>query len=152
MNAMKLLAATILVLFSVGAFAQVTSDSLNTLKQQKQSLEVSARINDRKIQLAKLENSLDKKSREVESTALDAQKAADENTKAAGKLSGDPQDKTLAKKARKAANAAERSAKKARNASDDLAGLKKDIESMKNKIAEDESKLGGMPAVIPQNR
>jgi chromosome segregation ATPase len=152
MDTMKCLMTGIIAFCSISASAQVTSDSINSLKQQKQSLEISARINDRKLQLAKLENNLDKRTRDVENTALDAQKAADENADAAAKLSADPQDKTLAKRARKAANAAEKSAKKARNASDDLAGLKKDIESLKNKIADDESKLGGMPAVIPQNQ
>lgn len=152
MNTIKLFAAGLLTIISTGAFAQVSSDSINSLKQQKQSLEISAKINDRKIQLAKLENNLDKKTREMEGTALDAQKAADENTDAAAKLSSDPQNKSLAKRASKAAKYAERSAKKARNASDDLANLKKDIETLRNKIADDESKLGGMSPVIPQNQ
>ncbi len=151
MKKIKFLSSSVLVLFiAVNSFSQVSADSINALKQQKQSLELSSKINDRKIQLAKLENNVDKKTREMESTAADAQKAADENTDAAAKLSSDPQDKTTARRARKAAKEAERCAKRARNAADDLASLKKDIESLHNKIADDEAKLAANPVNPPR--
>ncbi|MEP6750058.1 MAG: hypothetical protein ABJB86_20130 [Bacteroidota bacterium] len=152
MTIIKILATGILVLFCSGAFGQVSKDSVTILKQQKESLAISARINDRKIQLAKLENTISKKSEDVEKAKAEAQLAADENAKAANDLTGDPQNKSLARKAGKAAKYAQRSAKNARSADDDLSDLRKDIESLKSKIADDQSKLAGMPAVIPQQQ
>ncbi len=140
----KFFLALAALLFSTGVFAQVSGDSINSLKQQKDALEVSTRINKNKIELAKLENMVEKKKQAVETTTTDAQKAADENNDAAAQLSSNPQDKSAAKKARKAAQGAERSAKKARSAKDDLADLGKDIDTLKGKIAQDESKLGAL--------
>jgi hypothetical protein len=141
----KFLAVVVMVLFSVSAFAQVSSDSINTLKQQKESLELSTKINDRKLELAKLENAIDKKTADLENAKTDAQKAADDNAAAATGLSSNPQDKKLARKARKAASYAERCAKRVRNAAGDLSDLKSNIESLKNKIADDEVTLSRMP-------
>lgn len=146
MNTMKFLtSAAILLLAALSGFGQVSADSLNLLKQQKQSLELSSKINERKLQLAKLENSIADKMRSMEVTASDAQKAAADNAEAAAKLAGDAQDKKLAKKARKAAKHAESCAKKARNTSDDLSSLRKDIESLRKKITDDEAKLAANP-------
>lgn len=146
MNTMKLfVSAAIVVCTASNVSGQVSADSVNLLKQQKQSLELSSKINERKLQLAKLENSIADKTRAMEAAAADAQKAAADNAEAAAKLAGDAQDKKLAKRARKAARNAESSAKKARNASDNLASLKKDIESLRKKIADDEAKLAANP-------
>ena len=150
MTTMKfLITATVGLILSIAATAQVSKDSMNILKQQKQSLELSSKVNDQKMKLARLENLVDKKTREMESTAADAQKAADDNAEAANKLSGDAQDKTLARRAEKAGNEARKSAKRARSAADDLSGLKKDIESLKNKIADDEARLAANPVAVP---
>ena len=144
-----LLAALILLITSVAATAQVSSDSMAVLKQQKQSLALSNKINENKMKLAKLENSLQEKQRDVENTSAAAQKSANENSDAANKLSSDPQDKALARRADKAGNEARKNAKRARIAADDLADLKKEIASLQNKIAEDESKLATNPVSIP---
>jgi len=150
MNTMKFLVSAAVVLsVSFTGFAQVSADSINTLKQQKQSLELSNKINEHKMQLAKLENTVDKKTRKMEQTATDAQKAADENAAAASKLSEDAQDKQLAKKAEKAGNTAKKNAKRARVAAENLADLKKEIESLRNKISEDETKLAINPVIVP---
>lgn len=145
MHIMKLLLSAAIVLFTLPGFTQVSSDSVNLLKQQKQSLALSSKINERKLQLAKLENSIPSKTQEAESTAKQAQEAANESADAAAKLTNDSQDKKLSKRARKSAQYAERCARKARNAADDLASLKKDIELLRNKIAEDETKLSANP-------
>jgi len=134
------------------AGAQVSGDSLHSLKQQKQSLELSKKINDNKLKLAKLENTLDKKTMEMESTTTGAQRAADDNAGAAAKLSNDSQDKKLAKQAETAADNAKKSAKRARVANDNLTNLKKDIETLKNKIADDEAKLAMNPLIIPSQQ
>jgi chromosome segregation ATPase len=149
---MKFLLTGVIALLSYTGYTQVSSDSISILKQQKQSLELSSRINDRKMQLAKLENSVDKKTKDVEYTTAEAQRAADENKEAAAKLSNDSQDKRSAKQARKAAGNAEHKAKAARKAADDLADLNKDIESLKSKIADDEAKLAVNPVIIPSKQ
>jgi chromosome segregation ATPase len=127
--------------FSLTCFSQVSSDSINLLKQQKQSLELSSKINEKKLKLAKLENDIDSKNRAIETTAEDARKTAAESADAAARLPSDPQNKKLGKKAKKAARDAEKAAKKARNAVDDLASLRKEIESLRNKIADDEANI-----------
>ena len=137
------------LIFTFAGYAQVSADSVAALKQQKQYFEINSRINDHKLQLAKLENSVEKKSRDAVQTADDARRAAEENADAANRLNNDSQDKSKAKKARKAAHNAERKAKQARKAADDLDDLKKNIESLKNKIAEDEAKLTSLSAPAP---
>ncbi|MEO5593866.1 MAG: hypothetical protein ABIR15_23470 [Chitinophagaceae bacterium] len=150
MNTMKfMIVSAIVLLTSLIGTAQVSADSISSLKQQKQSLELSNKINEHKMKLAKLENTLDKKTREMESTAEDARKAAEENAEAASRLNGDPQDKALARRSENAGDGARKNAKRARAAANSLADLKKDIESLRNKIAEEETKLAINPVAIP---
>jgi chromosome segregation ATPase len=139
-----------LVLVSATSFAQpVSTDSITALKQQKNVLELSKQINDRKLKLAKLENTVEQKTMDMQRTAEQAQKSANANAEAANDLSKDPQDKSLARKANKAAGNAKADARHARIAAGDLADLKKDIESLKDKIAKDEAKLASMQALNP---
>ena len=131
------------------ASAQVSTDSMQSLKQQKQSLELSKKINDNKMKLAKLENTLKSKIDETESTTAAAQRSADHNSDAADKLSNDPLDKKLARQAESAGNHAKKNAKHARSAGDKLAALTKEIQSLKDKIAADEAKLANNPLIVP---
>ena len=132
-----------IALASFSAHAQeVSKDSINILKQEKQNLEISKRLNENKLKLAKLENTLQQKNDAVTSSAGDAQKAAADNQETAQKLSNDSQDRKLAKRASKDAKHAQKAARAGRNAVDDLEDLQKDIQSLKKKIAEDEQKLG----------
>lgn len=125
-----------------GVSAQVVSqDSLKALNDQKKVLALNKRLNDSKIELAKLENQIPHAVDETASTAERAQRSAEENKVAAGKLSTDPQDKQLARKASKAASAASRDAKRARKAADNLAKLRRNVDSLREKIKEDEGKL-----------
>ena len=150
MNTIKsFITAAVVLSLSTIATAQVSGDSLQSLHQQKESLELSTRVNDLKMKLAKLENTLDKKTSEMESTTADARRAADDNATAASRLSNDPQDKKLARQAESAGDNAKKNAKRARTAADNLADLKKDIEALKKKIAEDETKLAVNPVAIP---
>lgn len=121
---------------------EVSKDSIKTLKQEKQNLEISKRLNENKLKLATLENMVQQKTNDVSSSTGDAQKAATDNQQTAQKLSDDPQDKKLAKRARKDAKHAEKAARAGRNAADDLSDLQKDILKLKKKIAEDEARLG----------
>ena len=121
------------MLISLSISAQVVSkDSINNLKQQKDALEVSKKLNENKLELAKLENELEAKTREKEKTAEQAQKSADDNNKAAEKLANNAQDKSLSRKASKAASGARKDAKRARKASDDLDKLTKNIDLQLN--------------------
>lgn len=150
MNLFKMLTAgAIVTAMSFVSQAQVSKDSISSLKQQKESLALSTKINSHKMQLAKLENTLEKKNREVETTTADAQKAAEENAEAAAKLSSDPQDRKAAKRAENAGDNARKKASRARSAASNLEDLRKDIESLKNKIADEESKLALNPVAIP---
>jgi chromosome segregation ATPase len=146
MNTIKfLINCGIVLLVTVTGLGQVSPDSISSLKQRKQSLELKSKINEQKLQLAKLENNIDKNTREMENTAAEAQKAADENAEAATRLSNNPQDKKLARRTEKAADYAKKSARRARAAADNLANLIKDIESLKSKIADEEAKLASIP-------
>ena len=127
------------------ATAQVVSkDSINILKDEKATLEISKKLNERKMELAKLENQLDAAIQDVDKTAQQAQRSADDNRKNAEQLGSDPLDKKRARRAGNSASSARKDAKRARKASDHLDGLRKDIESLKRKIADDEGKLAKM--------
>jgi len=150
MNTIKsLMIAALALSLATVSIAQVSGDSIRSLRQQKQSLELSTKINDLKTKLAKLENTLGTKTREMENSVTNAQQAADDNAAAAAKLSTDAQDKNLARKAESAADNAKKNAKRARVAADNLTGLKKEIETLKSKITEDEAKLALNPVIIP---
>ena len=134
------------VIISTGAFSvqaqEVTKDSISILKKQKDDLEISKRLNDNKLKLAELQNTVQQKTADSSSSAKDAQQAAADNQETAEKLNNDSQDKKLAKKARKDAKHAQSAAKAGRNASGDLADLQKEIASLQKKIKEDEARLG----------
>ena len=144
----KWLISLIAVIFLNGSlYAQlITQDSIAILKQQKESLKISKKLNERKLQLAKLENNVEKKTQDVHNTAQQAQASANENGQAATNLTSNAQDEKLAKKASKSADNARSDAKKARKAVQSLANLQNDIADLRKKIAEDEMKLGAVPA------
>jgi hypothetical protein len=123
----------------------VSADSITVLKQQKEALELGKQINERKLKLAKLENTLEQKTRDMQKASENAQKSANANAEAASNLTTDAQDKKLARKASKAASEAKSDSRHARIAADNLDDLKKDIESLRGKIASDEAKLASMP-------
>ena len=139
---------TFTIILAVSAYAQpVTKDSIAILNQQKEALKISKDLNENNIELAKLENTVEKKTQNQQNTAQEAQEAADKNGDAANKLTGDAQDKKLANKASKTAKTAKTDAKKARNASDEVDKLQKEIESLKEKIAKDKVKLSALPPI-----
>ena len=138
-----------MLLCSVSLAQNVSKDSITSLKQQKESLQINKRINDRKLQLAKLQNSLDQKTRDAQAAADEAQKSAEANSQAAAKLTTNAEDKSLANSAGKSAKDAKHDAKQARKAAADLDKLKKDISSLQQKIADDEQKLSHMPGNNP---
>jgi hypothetical protein len=129
--------------FCIGASAQ----KINT-----DSLSLVSRISDYQLKRAKLMNTVDQKTKDKQDAALQAQRSANENAEDAARLSSDPQDKKLARKADNAASDARRDSKRARVAGDELDDLKKNIGKLTDKIAGEQSKLikyTGMPAVAP---
>ena len=152
-NMKKYLLLSILSLsfYGFSAIAQeVSKDSINILKQEKESLEIKQRLNENKLKLAKLENQVEGKTGDVNTTAQKAQEAANGNQESAEKLNNNSQDKKLAKQARKDAKHAEKAAKEGRHASGDLSDLQKDIKNLKKKIAEDENRLAILNPVAIQ--
>ena len=153
MNNKLVFAIAISLMLNISASAQaVTKDSINALKQQKEALKIGKRLNERKLELAKLQNSVEKNTQEMQNAAQKAQASAITNGEVANKLSTDAQNKSLANDASKSANNAKNDAKKARKAAEHLTDLQKDIVNLQKKIADDESKLAGFPAVqMPGN-
>lgn len=149
MKTHSIITPLLLILLSIYGYGQgVSKDSLQSLNDQKQNIAISKKVNERKIELAKLENDLAEKTKDVEKASIEAQNAANENQELAGKLKNDPQNKDLGNQAKKAARKAERNAKSAVKAGDDLEKIKKNIEELQSKIAEDEAKLGTSSAGI----
>lgn len=135
--------------FSIHA-QTVTSDSISVLKQERKNLDISKRLNENKLKLAKLQNTVQGKTDDVSSTTKSAQNAAAENKETAQKLNDDSQDKGLARKSRKDAKNAQSAGKAGRNANDDLKDLQSDIEKLKKQIAKDEAKLGIVQPAVKQ--
>jgi hypothetical protein len=132
-----------IMLMAISATAQgVSKDSINMLNQQKESIEISKKLNEKRIELAKLENELTEKTKKANETAQEAQKAAGENEDLANRLRSDAQNKDLANQANKSAKQAEKSSKNARKAAEDVEDINKKIESLRKEIAEDEAKSG----------
>ena len=138
------LMSAILLISNIVLAQAVTSDSINSLNNDNKLLRIAISINDKKIELAKLQNQLSQKNYNVESAAKASQKAADNNQDAATILTNDDQDKGKANKAKKAARDAEKSSSKARNAQGKLTDLTKDIERLEKEIADSEQKLINM--------
>jgi DNA repair exonuclease SbcCD ATPase subunit len=127
---------SILIAFGVLCFGFVASAQM----VNKDSLSLVSKINSDKEKLAKLQNSVDEKTRLKLQTANKAQQSADENRTAANQLSNDAQEKT-ARRADNAASDARSDAKKARKAADQLDDLNKDIRNLTERIEKEQTKL-----------
>ena len=141
----KFILITIVTLATAGFSVQaqnVTQDSIKILKKEKKDIEISKRLNENKLELAKLQNTLQEKTDKVASTTKDAQNAATYNQATADKLKDDSQDKKLASRATKDARKAEKAAKAGRHATEELSDLQENILRLQKKISEDELKLG----------
>lgn len=152
MKTVKAIFAICLIFISAPSFAQaVSSDSLKGLRQQKEAIELSKKINELKIKLAELENELIEKQQDLERSSREAVNAAEGNKKAADDLNEDPQNKKLSNRAGKSGRGAQKSSKSARIATTRVEKIQKDIVSLKNKIDKSESELASMPTGILTN-
>ena len=116
--------------------ASVFSQNINT-----DSLALISKISSDKLKLGKFQNEIEQKTKNKMDASIQAQKSANANTDAANKLSDDPQNKKLARKADNKAGDARSEARNARKEERRLDNLNKDIRDLKNKIADEELKM-----------
>ncbi|THU40310.1 hypothetical protein FAM09_10610 [Niastella caeni] len=117
-------------------YMSISAQNVNT-----DSLSLVTKISEDQLKLEKLQSQLERKTKNKQEAAAEAQRSANKNSKAADKLSANPDSKKLARKANKKASEARRDARDARKESDRLDKLHKDIQGLKNKIAENQVKL-----------
>src|ERR1700722_16966851 len=116
-------------LFSIGSiFFALASSAQNNDQNEKQIIKLQAKISEDSAKLVKFNSLIPDFEKQKKQTAGQAQQSADDNKTAAERLSNDPQDKKLARKADNAASDARSDAKKARAAADRLESLNKDID------------------------
>jgi hypothetical protein len=107
----------------------------------KDSISLVNKITHDKEKLSKLEAQVPDLVKQKEETAAKAQESADANRKAANKLSNDPQDKRLARRADNMAGDARSDAKKARGAESSLNKTNREISNLKERIEKEQEKL-----------
>lgn len=118
------------------ACISVSAQRVNT-----DSLSLVSKISADQLKLGKLQNQVDQKTKNKQDASTQAQKSADANSTAAGKLSDNPEDKKLARTADNKASDAKSDSKNARKESGRLDKLNTDIQDLKNKIASNQVKL-----------
>ncbi|WP_207515202.1 hypothetical protein [Longitalea luteola] len=129
----------VLLLTSIGLLFLCTSVSAQ--KANTDSLALVAKISADQLKLGKLQNQLEQKTKNKEDALDQAQKSANENSDAADKLSDDPDNKKLARKANNKAGDAKSDSKNARKESERLDNLKKAIYDLERRIADNQFKL-----------
>ena len=132
MKRLSLLPLACMLLFCIPVFSQ----NINT-----DSLSLISKISADKLKLARLQNQIEEKTGNKQEAFEKAQKSADANNTAANKLSDNPENKKLARKADNKASEAKGEARNARKESRRLDNLNKDIRDLKSKIADEETKL-----------
>jgi len=115
--------------------------SVSAQKVNTDSLSLVSKISADQLRLGKLQNQLEQKTKNKEDASAQAQKSANENSTAADKLSDNPENRKLARKANNKAGYARSDSRKARRESDRLDKLNKDIQEVKNRIADNQVKL-----------
>src|ERR1700750_2990488 len=99
-----------LIALSVFAFvATLNAQQINT-----DSLSHVSKISEYQLKKAKLQNTVQQTTRDKQDAATKVQSSADQSSEDASRLSSDPQNKTLAKKADNAASDARSDSKKSR--------------------------------------
>ena len=125
----------------------VTAQKINT-----DSLSLVSKISEYQLKRAKLQNTVDQTMKDKADAATTVQNSANQNNEDANRLSNDPQNKSLAKKADHSAEDARRDSKRARNANKKLQDLYKEIAKLDDKITSEQRKLAvytGVPVNTP---
>ena len=107
----------------------------------KDSLSLVSKIEEDKSKLADLQTQLEERLKLKGDAIAKAQRSANANSTAADKLSDDPKNKKLAKRADKSSSAARKDAKTARRETDRVEKLNKNIRATKKRIAKNEKRL-----------
>ena len=115
--------------------------SISAQKVNTDSLSLVSKISADQLKLGKLQNQLEQKIKSQQDASEQAQQSANENSTAADRLSDNPENKKLARKANKRASDAKSDARNARKESNSLDKLNKDIQDLKNRIADNQVKL-----------
>jgi chromosome segregation ATPase len=115
--------------------------SLSAQKVNTDSLSLVSKISADQLKLGKLQNQLEQKTKNKQDASEQAQKSANENSNAADKLRDKPENKKLARKANNKSGEARSDSRNARRESDRLDKLNKDIQDLKNRIADNQVKL-----------
>jgi hypothetical protein len=129
----------VLLLTSIGFLffcISVSAQNVNT-----DSLSLVSKISADQLKLGKLQNQLEQKTKNQQNASEQAQKSANENSSAADKLSNNPENKKLARKADNRADDARSDSRNARKESNNLDKLNKEILNLKNRIADNQVKL-----------
>lgn len=121
----------------------VTAQKINT-----DSLSLVSKISEYQLKRAKLQNTVDKTMQDKADAATKVQNSANQSSQDANRLSNDPQNKGLAKKADQSAGDARRDSKKSRAANDKLQDLYKEIAKLDDKIMREQKKLAQHTGVV----
>jgi len=127
-----LITVAILLVFSIATSAQEVN---------KDSVSLVTKIDEDKSKLADLQTQLEERLKIKGEAIAKAQRSANVNSTAADKLSDDPKNRKLAKRADKSSSAARKDAKTARRETDRVDKLNKDSRSTKKRIAKNEKRL-----------
>jgi hypothetical protein len=115
--------------------------SVAAQKVNTDSLSLVSKISADQLKLGKLQNQLEQKTKNQQNASEQAQKSANENSNAADNLRDKPENRKLARKANNKAGDARSDSRYARRESDRLDNLNKDIQDLKNRIADNQVKL-----------
>lgn len=127
-----LITTAILVVFSITTSAQ----ELN-----KDSLSLVSKIEEDKAKLTELQTQLEERLKSKGEAIAKAQRSANVNATAADKLSDDPKNKRLARRADKSSSAARKDTKTARRETDRVEKLNKNIKTTRKRIEKNEKRL-----------
>ena len=137
-------------LFLIGSiFFALPSSAQNNDQNEKQIIKLQAKVSEDSAKLVKLNSLMPDFEKQKRQTADQAQQSADNNKTAAERLSNDPQDRKLARKADNAASDARNDAKKARVAADKLDDLNLDIKKLTKQLEKERDKLDQYLHAIP---
>jgi predicted nucleic acid-binding Zn-ribbon protein len=137
------------VFFIGSIFSVLFSSAQNNEKDEKQIIKLQAKISEDSAKLVKFNSLVADYEKQKRETAEQAQQSADDNKRAAEKLSNDPQDRKLARRADNAASDARSDAKKARVAADKLDDLNLDIKKLTKQLEKERDKLGQYLHAVP---
>jgi predicted small secreted protein len=121
----------------------VSAQQINT-----DSLSLVSKISECQLKRAKLLNTVKETTRDKQDAASKVQNSADQNRQDANRLSDDPQNKMLARKADNAASDAKRDSRRSRKANEKQEDLNKQIARLDSQIATEQSKLNAYRAAV----